>query len=48
MVNCFNECIDSAKKYTKEGNALPSLVKGANIASFIKVSDAMFDQGDVF
>lgn len=48
MINCFNECIDYAKKYTKDGKVLPSLVKGANIASFIKVSDAMFDQGDVF
>ncbi|CAI6901342.1 ANL_collapsed_G0053730.mRNA.1.CDS.1 [Saccharomyces cerevisiae] len=48
MINCFNECIDYAKKYTKDGKVLPSLVKGANIISFIKVSDAMFDQGDVF
>lgn len=50
MVNCFNDCIEAAEKYSNESNknALPSLVKGGNIASFIKVADAMFDQGDVF
>lgn len=50
MNNCFNDCIGAAQKYTNESNknTLPSLVKGANLASFIKVADAMFDQGDVF
>lgn len=50
MNNCFNDCIEAAQKYTNESNnkTLPSLVKGANLASFIKVADAMFDQGDVF
>ncbi|CCE65797.1 hypothetical protein TPHA_0N00160 [Tetrapisispora phaffii CBS 4417] len=50
MINCFNDCIEAAETYSKESNTstLPSLVKGANLASFIKVADAMFDQGDVF
>ncbi|QLQ81753.1 hypothetical protein HG537_0F05150 [Torulaspora globosa] len=50
MINCFNDCINAAQTYTNETNkdTLPSLVKGANLASFIKVADAMFDQGDVF
>lgn len=50
MVNCFNECVSAAVEYNNETNknALPSIAKGANIAGFIKVADAMFDQGDVF
>lgn len=50
MINCFNDCISAAQTYSNETNkdTLPSLVKGANLASFIKVADAMFDQGDVF
>ena len=50
MINCFNDCIDAAQRFGKETNqnTLPSLVMGANLASFIKVADAMFDQGDVF
>lgn len=50
MINCFNECVDAAIEYNNETNetALPSIAKGANIAGFIKVADAMFDQGDVF
>lgn len=50
MINCFNECVDAAVEYNNETNedALPSIAKGANIAGFIKVADAMFDQGDVF
>ncbi|KAG7192089.1 uncharacterized protein KQ657_002449 [Scheffersomyces spartinae] len=49
MSNCFDSCYATALKYTaaKDGE-LPSLLKGANIAGFIKVADAMFDQGDVF
>lgn len=47
MVNCFNNCYETASKYTAEsGSALPSLVMGANVAGFIKVADAMKDQGD--
>lgn len=50
MVNCFNDCVNAAQEYSNETNknTLPSLVKGANIAGFKKVADAMFDQGDVF
>ncbi|GMM35949.1 glutamate dehydrogenase (NADP(+)) [Saccharomycopsis crataegensis] len=49
MVNCFNNCLETAKEYsvdTKEG--FPSLVAGANIAGFVKVVSAMYEQGDVF
>ena len=50
MLNCFNDCIEAAIEYNNETNknTLPSIIKGANIAGFIKVADAMFDQGDVF
>lgn len=50
MINCFNNCITAAEEYTNEANksTLPSLVKGGNIASFKKVADAMFAQGDVY
>ncbi|KAK6455067.1 NADP-glutamate dehydrogenase [Scheffersomyces xylosifermentans] len=50
MYTCFENCYATAVKYSTEKNAegLPSLLKGANIAGFIKVADAMFDQGDVF
>ncbi|CCC67326.1 hypothetical protein NCAS_0A07680 [Naumovozyma castellii] len=50
MINCFNDGVKAAKEYAVESNenTLPSLFKGGNIASFIKVADAMLDQGDVF
>lgn len=50
MVNCFNDCLETAREYSNESNAeaLPSLVKGANLVGFIRVADAMFDQGDVW
>ncbi|CAH6719675.1 NADP-specific glutamate dehydrogenase 1 [[Candida] jaroonii] len=48
MYTCFENCYETAQKYSKEKSDLPSLLKGANIAGFIKVADAMFDQGDVF
>ncbi|CUS20860.1 LAQU0S01e16248g1_1 [Lachancea quebecensis] len=50
MVNCFNDCLSTAREYTNEDNAeaLPSLIKGANLVGFIRVADAMFDQGDVW
>ncbi|CAK9441357.1 uncharacterized protein LODBEIA_P52250 [Lodderomyces beijingensis] len=50
METCFENCYDTAQKYSTEKgtDALPSLLKGANIAGFIKVADAMFDQGEVF
>ncbi len=34
----------SCVKYGKEGNFV-NYVKGANIAGFVKVADAMIDQG---
>ncbi|KAL6938228.1 glutamate dehydrogenase (NADP(+)) gdh1 [Hanseniaspora osmophila] len=42
--------IETASKYSNENtsDALPSLLKGANLAGFIKVADAMIDHGDVF
>ncbi len=49
MVNCFNNCVETAKTFSSEsGNSLPSLVKGANIAGFVKVANAMKDQGDFY
>ncbi|ANZ74220.1 BA75_01436T0 [Komagataella pastoris] len=50
MINCFDNCLNTAIAYSSETNkdSLPSLVKGANIAGFVKVADAMYAQGDVF
>lgn len=50
MINLFNESIKYATEYSNETNkeSLPSLVKGANLAGFVKVADAMFDHGDVY
>lgn len=48
MYTCFDNCYSTAEKYSKEKSGLPSLLKGANIAGFLKVADAMFDHGDVF
>ncbi|KAG5990484.1 NAD-dependent glutamate dehydrogenase, partial [Claviceps pusilla] len=47
MKNAFTNGLDTAKKYVeaKDGE-LPSLVAGSNIAGFVKVADAMRDQGD--
>jgi len=47
MKNCFDNCLNTAKEYipAKEGE-FPSLVGGGNIAGFIKVAKAMFEQGD--
>ena len=41
MVNIHKNAADAAKKYGSEGN----YVVGANIAGFVKVADAMLDQG---
>ena len=49
MYTCFETATRLLKNTpSKSENGLPSLLKGANIAGFIKVADAMFDQGDVF
>jgi glutamate dehydrogenase (NADP+) len=47
MKDCFENGLETAKKYVdaKEGE-LPSLVAGSNIAGFVKVAEAMHDQGD--
>ena len=45
MLNCYSTCRQTAQKYA-DGGVVPSLVAGANIAGFIKVADAMKDQGD--
>lgn len=47
MENAFNWGLKTAKEYVKtpEG-ALPSLLAGSNIAGFIKVAEAMYEQGD--
>lgn len=47
MKNCFENCLATAKEYItpKEGE-LPSLVAGGNVAGFIKVAEAMKQQGD--
>ncbi|KAG5987029.1 NAD-dependent glutamate dehydrogenase, partial [Claviceps lovelessii] len=47
MKNAFSNGLETAKKYVeaKDGE-LPSLVAGSNIAGFVKVADAMRDQGD--
>ena len=41
MVAIHKQCVDAAKEYGQPGN----YVMGANIASFVKVADAMLDQG---
>lgn len=47
MKNAFTNGLETAKKYVeaKDGE-LPSLVAGSNIAGFVKVAEAMHDQGD--
>jgi len=42
MKNIHKQCV----KYGREGDAV-NYVKGANLAGFIKVADAMLDQGVV-
>ena len=43
MKDIHKSCLDASKKYSKSGN----YVDGANIAGFLKVADAMLDQGVV-
>ncbi|KAM5375313.1 hypothetical protein ACJZ2D_006013 [Fusarium nematophilum] len=49
MKDAFFAGLETAQKYveSKEGE-LPSLIAGSNIAGFIKVAQAMHDQGDWF
>ena len=41
MIAIHKQCFEAAEEYGQQGN----LVIGANIAGFIKVADAMLDQG---
>ena len=41
MIAIHKQCYDAAEEYGQPGN----LVMGANIAGFVKVADAMLDQG---
>jgi glutamate dehydrogenase (NADP+) len=41
MVNIHNQCV----RYGKQEDGYVDYVKGANIAGFVKVADAMIDQG---
>jgi glutamate dehydrogenase (NADP+) len=41
MIAIYKQCYDTAEEYGQSGN----LVIGANIAGFVKVADAMLDQG---
>ena len=43
MKSIHKSCLDAAEKYSTPGN----YVDGANIAGFLKVADAMLDQGVV-
>ena len=43
MTGIHKQCSDAAEEYNQKGN----LVVGANIAGFIKVAEAMMDQGVV-
>ena len=43
MTGIHKQCADAAEEYNQKGN----LVVGANIAGFIKVAEAMLDQGVV-
>lgn len=48
MENCFDTCYSTSVEFAKTKEQLPSLVRGANIAGFVKVADAMIDQGTFF
>jgi glutamate dehydrogenase (NADP+) len=41
MSEIHNQCSETAEEYGTPGN----YVNGANIAGFVKVADAMLDQG---
>ena len=43
MKQIHRNCLDAAERYGQKGN----YVAGANIAGFLKVADAMMDQGVV-
>jgi glutamate dehydrogenase (NADP+) len=41
MIRIHENCLDTAERFGTPGN----YVNGANIAGFLKVADAMIDQG---
>ena len=43
----MNKIHNSCKEYGTEDDGYVNYVKGANIAGFVKVADAMLDQGIV-
>ena len=43
MKSIHKTCVDTAEKYNTPGN----YVNGANIGGFVKIADAMLDQGVV-
>ncbi|KAG6883308.1 hypothetical protein C0993_006876 [Termitomyces sp. T159_Od127] len=49
MAEAYTQCLNAGAKWSGEkliGDVLPSLLAGANVAGFIKVADAMREQGD--
>lgn len=47
MKNAFDNGVNTARKFVKaQDGELPSLVAGSNIAGFVKVAEAMHDQGE--
>jgi len=49
MAECYETCLSAGTKWSGEeikDSVLPSLLSGANVAGFIKVADAMREQGD--
>lgn len=47
MKNAFTAGLETAQRYVEaKDDELPSLVAGSNIAGFVKVAQAMHDQGD--
>jgi glutamate dehydrogenase (NADP+) len=47
LQNIMKEVHESCVKYGKQENGSIDYVKGANLAGFVKVADAMIDQGVV-
>jgi glutamate dehydrogenase (NADP+) len=45
MENCFNLCSSTGREYSVNGQMLPSLVVGGNVAGFVKVAEAARAQG---
>ena len=47
LQNIMKKVHESCVKYGKQENGSIDYVKGANLAGFVKVADAMIDQGVV-